>query len=118
MDKLRIAGLEVSTRIGIRAWERQVLQRLTIDLELDIDAGHAASSDDIADALDYGTIGRDVAEFVRASKFNLIETLAERIAQRLLDAFPIPRLKVCVHKPGAVPGARDTCIEIERARAN
>jgi 7,8-dihydroneopterin aldolase/epimerase/oxygenase len=117
MDKLRITGLEVSTRIGIHAWERQVLQRLAIDLEIDIDATPAAATDDIADALDYGIIGRDVAEFVRASQFHLIETLAERIAQRLLEAFPIPRLKVCVHKPGAVPGARDTCIEIERGGA-
>lgn len=117
MDKLRITGLEVSTRIGIRAWERQVLQRLAIDLEVDIDAGHAAATDDIADAVDYGAIGRDVAAFVHASEFHLIETLAEYIAQRLLDAFPIARLRVCVHKPGAVPGAQDTHIEIERTRS-
>jgi 7,8-dihydroneopterin aldolase/epimerase/oxygenase len=117
MDKLRITGLEVSTRIGIHPWERQVLQRLAIDLEIDINARPAAATDDIGDALDYGTIGRDVAEFVRGSQFHLIETLAEHIAQRLLDAFPIPRLKVCVHKPGALPGARDTCIEIERVLA-
>ncbi len=41
MDKLRITGLEVSTRIGIHAWERQVLQRLAIDLEIDIDAARS-----------------------------------------------------------------------------
>ncbi len=51
-----------------------------------------------------------------ASQFRLIETLADRIAQRLLDDFPIDRLKVVVHKPAAVPNARDTHIEIERAR--
>ena len=118
MDKLRITGLEVSTKIGIRAWEQQVLQRLSIDLELEIDASRAARSDAIADAVDYGVIARDVADFVRASTFRLIETLAERIAQRVLDSFPVSRLKVCVHKPGAVPGARDTSIEIERARPN
>ena len=110
MDKLRITGLEVSTKIGIRAWEQQVLQRLSIDLELEIDASRAARSDAIADAVDYGIIARDVADFVRASKFRLIETLAERIAQRVLDSFPVSRLKVCVHKPGAIPGARDTSI--------
>jgi 7,8-dihydroneopterin aldolase/epimerase/oxygenase len=117
MDKLRIIGLEVSTRIGIRDWEQQVLQRLSIDLELDTDAARPAASDDIADALDYGLIARDVVEFVRASRFRLIETLAERIAQRLLDSFPVAQLKVRVHKPGAVAGARDTSVEIERARS-
>jgi 7,8-dihydroneopterin aldolase/epimerase/oxygenase len=116
MDKLRVTGLEVSARIGIRAWEQQVLQRVSIDLELETDAARAAATDDIADALDYGTIARDVVEFVQRSECRLIETLVERIAQHLLDTFSIARLKVCVHKPGAVPGARDTSIEIERTR--
>ncbi len=116
MDKLRITGLEVTARIGIRAWERQVLQRLAIDLEFATDAARGAANDDIADALDYGTIARDVVDFVHRSEYRLIETLAERIAQHLFDAFPIDRLKITVHKPGAVPGARDTSIEIERAR--
>lgn len=116
MDKLRVTGLEVSARIGIRAWERQVLQRLAIDLELTTDAARAAANDDIADALDYGTISRAVVDFVHRSEYRLIETLAEHIAQHLLESFPIDRLTVTVHKSGAVPGARDTSIEIERAR--
>jgi dihydroneopterin aldolase len=106
MDKLRITGLEVSARIGIRDWEQQVLQRLSIDLELEMDAARPAASDDIVDALDYGLVARDVIDFVRASRFHLIETLAEHIAQRLLDSFSVSRLKLCVHKPGAVPDAR------------
>jgi dihydroneopterin aldolase len=118
MDKLRIVGLEVSARIGIHAWEQQVLQRLSIDLELDTDAARTAASDDIADALDYGVIARAVIDFVSTSECRLIETLAERIAQRVLEGFPVTRLKVCVHKPGAVPGARDTSIEIERSRVS
>jgi dihydroneopterin aldolase len=116
MDSLRIIGLEVSARIGIRAWEQQVLQRLSIDLEIETDAARAAATDDIADALDYGTISRDVIDFVQRSECRLMETLVERIARHLLDTFSIERLKVCLHKPGAVPGARDTRIEIERSR--
>ena len=116
MDKLRITGLDVSARIGIRAWERQVLQRLAIDLEFDVDAARTASNDDIADALDYGTVAREVVGFVQRSEYRLVESLAEAIAQSLLGAFPIGRVKVTVHKPGAIPGARDTSIEIQRAR--
>lgn len=117
MDKLRIIGLAVSARIGIHAWEQQVRQRLSIDLELETDAARTAASDDIADALDYGIISRDVADYVSTSECRLIETLAERIAQRVLAGFPVAKLRVRVHKPGAVPGARDTSIEIERSRA-
>jgi dihydroneopterin aldolase len=116
MDKLRVTGLEVSTLIGIHAWERQVRQRLWIDLELDTDAARIAASDDIAAALDYGAIARNVVDFVARAEVRLIETLAERVARRLFDEFPISRLKVVVHKPAAVPNARDTSIEIERTR--
>ena len=116
MDKLRITGLEVSALIGIHAWERQVRQRLWIDLEFDTDAARIATSDDIAAAFDYGAIARDVVDFVARAECRLIETLAEGIAQRLFDAFPIGRLKIVVHKPSAIPNARDTSIEIERTR--
>jgi dihydroneopterin aldolase len=116
MDKLRVTGLEVSALIGIHAWERQVRQRLLIDFELDTDAAQIATSDDIAAAFDYGAIAREIVNFVARAEFRLIETLAARVAQRLFDEFPISRLKVVVHKPSAVPNARDTSIEIERTR--
>jgi dihydroneopterin aldolase len=116
MDKLRVSGLAVSARIGVHAWERQVRQRLLIDIELTTDAARAAAADNLEAALDYGAVARCVIAFVAASEYRLIETLAERIAQRLLDDFPVKRLKVMVHKPSAVPGAQDTSIEIERRR--
>jgi len=116
MDKLRVSGLAVSALIGVRAWERQVRQRLLIDLELDTDAGRAAATDAIADALDYGTIARRVVDIVTAAQFQLIETLAEHIAQQLLNDFAVNRVKVVVHKPAAIPNAHDTSIEIERTR--
>ena len=116
MDKLRVTGLEVSARIGLHAWERQVRQRLSIDLELETDAARAAATDDIASAVDYGAIARNLVHFVGGAEFQLIETLAEHIAERLLQQFSIERVRVVVHKPSAILNARDTSIEIERAR--
>ena len=116
MDKLRVIGLQVSALIGVHAWERRVRQRLLIDVELETDARRGAATDDLDDALDYGAIARRVAAIVHAARCRLIETLAEHIAQRLLAEFPMDRLKIVVHKPAAVPNARDTTIEIERAR--
>ncbi len=116
MDKLRVTGLEVSALIGMHDWECRVRQRLAIDLELDTDAERVAAGDDIAAALDYSAVARSVVEFVATARFRLIETLAERIANLLLETFPIERLSVVVHKPGAVPGALDTSIEIQRKR--
>ncbi len=118
MDRLRVTGLDVSALIGIRDWEQLVRQRLVIDLVLDTDAARVAATDDIAAALDYSAIAHSVVDFVTSTRFRLIETLAERIAMHLLNEFPIERLSVIVHKPGAVPGALDTCIEIQRKRGS
>ena len=115
-DTLRITRLEVSAYIGVHEWERAVRQQLFIDLALPTDAKAAAGNDDLKDALDYGEVARRVREIVGASRCGLIETLAESIAGRLLGEFSIRRVTVVVHKPSAIPGARDTSIEIERSR--
>ncbi|MCX7063334.1 MAG: dihydroneopterin aldolase [Proteobacteria bacterium] len=116
MDKLRVHGLAVSALIGVHAWERQVRQRLLIDLEIETDASRAAAADQLADAIDYGTIARRVTAIVAAAEHRLIETLAETIAQSLLDEYALRRIRIVVHKPGAIPDATDTSIEIERSR--
>jgi dihydroneopterin aldolase len=115
-DTLRITGLAVSAYIGVHDWERAVRQQLFIDLELPTDATPSAATDDLRDALDYGAVARRVCEIVGASRCALIETLAELIAGKLLSEYSIGRVRVVVHKPSAIPGARDTSIEIERSR--
>jgi dihydroneopterin aldolase len=116
MDTLRITGLEVSAHIGVRDWERAVRQQLFIDLEIPTTAAAAAMDDNLRDALDYGAVARRVREIVGASRCGLIETLAELIAARILSEYSVGRVTVVVHKPSAIPGARDTSIEIERRR--
>jgi len=116
MDTLRIIGLEVSAHIGVRDWERAVRQQLFIDLELPTDAAAGANNDDLRDVLDYGAVAQRVREIVAGSNCRLIESLAEMIATRLLGEYAIGRVKIVVHKPSAVPGARDTSVEIERSR--
>lgn len=116
MDKLRVTGLEVSALIGVHEWERDVRQRLLIDLEFDTDAQRIAATDNLDAALDYGVIARRVNDIVADSRCRLIESLADQIAQRLLAEFSMDRLTVVVHKPTAVPNARDTSIEITRSR--
>ena len=117
MDKLRITGIQASGVIGIRPWERLIRQPLRVDLEFNVDARITAAADEITKALDYGVVARRVVDVVARSEFRLIETLAEHIAARLIDEFSVDNVKVIVHKPGAVPFANDTSIEIERSRA-
>ena len=114
MDKLRITGLAISARIGVHDWEHQVRQQLLIDLELSIDAKPASATDALRDALDYGAVAREVRDIVSNSSCQLIEALAEMIAQRLLQLYPVESVRIVVHKPSAVAGASDTSIDIVR----
>lgn len=114
-DSLSISGLKVSTVIGVRAWERQLRQRLIIDLDIEIDAARGAASDALDDAVDYGAVARRVIAFAEASSFNLIETIAEEVAALLLREFPISGISIGVSKPDAIPDAETVTVRLYRS---
>lgn len=114
MDTVFISDLRIQTTIGIYGWERKVRQTISLDLEMGTDIRAAAATDAIDDTLDYKAVAKRLIAFVEASEFQLVETLAERIAGIVLGEFDVPWLRLTVHKPGAVRGSRDVGIIIER----
>lgn len=114
-DIVYIRELEIETIIGIYDWEREIKQTVSIDLEMATDITKAAKSDDIADTINYKVVGERLIEFVEASEFQLLETMAESIANIVLNEFSIDWLRLRVSKPGAF-GAKDVGLLIERAR--
>jgi 7,8-dihydroneopterin aldolase/epimerase/oxygenase len=116
MDTVKIRGLKVEAIVGVHDWERKLPRPVVIDLELSIDAARAAKGDALKDALDYAAVAQVTREFVGASQFQLVETLAERLAQKLRAQFGVAWMKLEVHKPGAVPGAQDVSVSIERGK--
>jgi len=116
MDTVRIRGLKVETVVGVHAWERKLPRPVVIDLELAADVARAAKHDALKDALDYAAVAQLVSEFVTTSDFQLIETLAERLAEKVQKNFGVAWLKLEVHKPGAVAGAADVSVSIERGK--
>lgn len=116
MDIIYLSDLRVDAVIGINDWERRIRQRVSIDLEMAADVAKAAANDAIEDTLNYKTVTKRVIGFVEQSRFNLVETLAERIAGLLMDEFQIPWVKVVLNKPGAVHGSRGVGVVIERSR--
>ncbi len=118
VDRIFLRDLEVQTVIGIWEWERRITQLVRIDLELATDVRAAAASDSIEDALDYKEIAKRVIAFVGESRFRLVETLAERIAQLIVAEFGVPWLRLSVSKPGAIEGSRDVGVCIERSTAD
>jgi len=114
MDIIFLKDLRIDCVIGIWDWERQIRQTVIIDLEMATDIRRAAASDAIDDTLNYKAVAKRLQTFVGDSKFQLIETMAEAIAGIVLKEFQVPWVRVRVNKRGAVRGATDVGVEIER----
>lgn len=118
MDIIYVHGIKVDCVIGVWEWERRIRQTLTIDLDLGADIVRAAASDQLEDTLSYKDVAKRVMAFAGDSSFQLVETLAERIAAIARDEFGVPWCRVRVGKPGAVRGAREVGVIIERGEAS
>ena len=116
MDRIFLQGLTTETIIGIFDWEREIRQTIAVDLEMSADIRRAAATDGIDDTLNYKQVAKRVLAFVQDSRFQLIETLAERIAGLILSEFDVTWVKVTLHKPGAIRHSRDVGVIIERSR--
>ena len=114
MDIVFLRDLHIETVIGIFGWERQTKQTVILDLEMSADIARAAASDDIADTLNYKAVAKRLIAFVRGSEFQLVETLAERCAQIILQEFDVRWVRLTLNKKGAVRDATDVGVIIER----
>ena len=114
MDKIYITGSAVDAIVGIWDWERRIRQTVLIDVDMAADIRKAAASDRVEDTLNYKAVAKRIQQFVADSEFQLVETLAERIAGIVTDEFDVPWVRVRVAKPGAIRGAKDVGILIER----
>lgn len=116
MDKIFLSSLAVECIVGIWEWERRVKQTVIIDIEMAADIRKAAASDRIEDTIDYKGVSKRLQTFVGESQFHLVETLTDRIAQLIVTEFGVSWVRVRLNKQGAIRGARDVGIEIERRR--
>ena len=116
MDIIYLRELRVETVIGIYEWERRIRQPVIIDLEMAADIRGAAATDNIEDTLNYKAVAKRLVTFVENSEFQLVETLAERLAEIVMSEFQVPWLRLEVNKKGAVRGARDVGVVIERGQ--
>jgi dihydroneopterin aldolase len=117
-DRIFLRGLEVECLIGFIDWERRIRQKVVLDFELPVDCRRAAASDSVADTLDYKRVAKRVIAYVGASEFQLVETLAHRVALLVLEEFGIEWIRLSINKPGAIRGSRDVGVAIERTRAD
>ena len=117
-DRLAVRGIAVHGHHGVFEFERREGQEFRIDLVLGMDTRRAARSDDLQDTVDYGTLVDQVSTAVANDPVDLIETLAQRIADICLRNDQVTDVEVTVHKPHApiqVP-FEDVALTINRSR--
>lgn len=116
MDIVFIQGLKIDTVIGIYDWEREIRQDIVLDIEMSTDVKRASETDHIDQALNYKAVSKRLIEFVQASEFQLVETLAERICQIIIEEFEVEQVKLTLNKGEAVTGAQGVGVIIQRAK--
>ena len=115
-QRITLEGIQLSAYIGVYANEKRSPQPLWVDVELESELLPAARNDHLEGTIDYGAVAQRVIAVAAEHHRNLIETLAFDIATALLENPLALLVRVTVHKPGAVPVARDTAVTIQLAR--
>lgn len=113
-DVIELRQLAVNLTIGVHDWEQRVRQTLYLDVTLPTNAAAAASTDALADALDYSAVASCIRAHAASNSQQLLESFAQTLADQLLERFALPWLRLTVHKPGAVADCAPVQLVIER----
>ena len=114
-DIIFIEGLEIETIIGVYEHERDIKQKVVLDIEMTLPESDASSSDDLRHTVDYDAVSKLVTSYVIDTQYQLIESLAEQVASLVLGAFATDSLKLKLSKPGAVKNAKSVGLVILRS---
>ena len=118
-DRIELRGLYAHGRHGVLAMERRDGQTFVVDAVVELDTRAAASADDVSQTVDYGELARRLVGIVQGEPVDLLETLAERLADAVLSDQRVLAVEIAVHKPQAPVGVpvEDVVVTIRRGRA-
>jgi dihydroneopterin aldolase len=118
-DVITITGIEVYAYHGVLAEEKKTGQRFLVDVELEVDLSAAGSSDDLAQTVDYGSLAQRIHGVVASERWDLIERVATRVAETVLEDARISAVVATVHKPEAPisVGFDDVSVTVRRDRS-
>lgn len=117
-DIIFVHGLKLQTIIGCLPWEKQNLQTIIIDVDMQRDTDKIIANDDIKHTVDYAEVVECIKAHLKEHRYNLVETLAEQLANLLLKSFPlIAQLTLKISKPEAIAQAQSAGVIIRRTLA-
>ncbi|MFT7374352.1 MAG: dihydroneopterin aldolase [Oleiphilaceae bacterium] len=116
LDTVLIESYGVDASIGVFDWEKEIQQRLVFDLKLFGDFSLACQSDDINHAVNYAAVCAEIDVIIGLKHYELLEALAEQVAQHLLNLFLVDSVALTIRKPGAVARAANVGVHITRGK--
>jgi len=116
MDKIRILNLRIPAKHGVYEFEKEKEEIFEVDIELYFDLSKSIKSDRLEDTVDYNDIVGLVTKIFTEKDYNLIETVAGKICNYLLEAYPIEKVIVRIRKPHAPIQANIDTVEVEIER--
>ncbi len=113
---IKIENLKLRTIIGVFDWEKRTKQDVTINIEIEFDGKKAGESDNIEDTVDYKSLNKKIINYVEKNSFNLLERMAVRIGDMVMEDIKAKKATVKVDKPGALRFAESVSITHEIKR--
>jgi dihydroneopterin aldolase len=116
LDQIRIPNLRCSAIIGCKPEERLLPQVLFLNITVFLDTRAAAEADDLQLTVNYARMSKQIIAFVNQSTCQLLETLANRLAEHCLAEYSIEAIRVGILKPAGIASADGAILEITRCR--
>ena len=118
-DSIAITGIEVFAYHGVLPDEKKTGQRFLVDVELSVDLASAGASDELAETVDYGVLAQRIHDVVASERWDLIERVATRVAEAVLEDTRVGAVVATVHKPAApiAVGFSDVSVTVRRDRS-
>lgn len=114
MDIISIKQLKVSTTLGAYGWEQQIQSNLFIDLDYQVDCSKVSIKDELKETIDYDRLCQFIQSYLSKESHQLLETLGERLIQKLLVTFSLKWVRLTIYKPGAIMKAQSVSLTLER----
>ncbi|MGJ8515637.1 dihydroneopterin aldolase [Carnimonas bestiolae] len=114
MASILIEGLTFDAVIGVHEWEKKIYQKLRVDIEMEWDISAAAATDDLTHTIDYAAVSSRIIACANEQPLELIEAMAEKIADVVSHEFGVSKLRLTLRKPAAVPAADAVGVRIQR----
>ena len=118
MDRLRLQDLTLFPKLGVYDFEKEAVQKISVDVELGLDLSAAAMEDRVAATVDYSRVYASIEEVSKRRKYHLIESLAHEICERLLEEFvAVEHVRIRLRKRNLPFDAHLECVEVELERS-